>query len=354
MTHKRSIIVAAALALGCVTQAHADPRPLVEVTADVVAVRFDADPAKHAEAAKKLTDLTMEAYTGFTGKTAKADDPELARIARSLFGRAWQGMEPAAVANQVDAIVADGQPAFLLPAATSAKIGLAIRGVPAKTKSFAEARKVVDDFIAANPQDPMAAGFLVQLSRVAPDDATRTALEQKVMTAYPTSGDAQRLKGETLQTKGIGKPFDLAFKDFATGREVSVQKDYKDKIVIVDFWATWCGPCVASLPELKQQYAKYKAQGVEIIGISLDNAPDQGGADKLKAFLAANPDVTWPQFYQGNGWESAFSKGWGINAIPAMFLIDADGTLYSNRARGQIDKLVPELIAKRNAAKKAT
>ena len=120
----------------------------------------------------------------------------------------------------------------------------------------------------------------------------------------------------------------------------------KGKVVVVDFWATWCGPCVAELPAMKKLYEKFHGQGVEFLGVSLDQPKEQGGLDALKKFVKEQ-EIRWPQYYQGKGWESDFSRSWGINSIPTMFLVDQDGKLVSVEARGKLAKLIPELLAKK-------
>jgi hypothetical protein len=101
------------------------------------------------------------------------------------------------------------------------------------------------------------------------------------------------------------------------------------------------------MPKMKSLYEQYKPQGVEFIGISLDAPESEGGLDKLKKFVADN-DIKWPQYYQGNGWQSEFSSSWGINSIPAVWVIDADGKLHSTSGRGKLEEMIPELIAKRD------
>jgi hypothetical protein len=104
------------------------------------------------------------------------------------------------------------------------------------------------------------------------------------------------------------------------------------------------------MPTMKKLYAEYKDKGVEFIGVSLDQPEDKGGLTKLKEFCAKN-EIAWPQYYQGNFWDSAFSKGWGVNSIPCVFVVDAEGNLASTRARGKLEELLPQLLEK--AGKKA-
>ncbi len=96
---------------------------------------------------------------------------------------------------------------------------------------------------------------------------------------------------------------------------------------------------------MKKLYAEYKDKGVEFIGVSLDQPKEQGGLDKLKEFVAKN-QIEWPQYYQGNVWQSEFSMDWGINSIPCVFLVDADGKLATTEARGKLEKLIPEYLEK--------
>ena len=81
--------------------------------------------------------------------------------------------------------------------------------------------------------------------------------------------------------------------------------------------------------------------------MSLDQPKEAGGLDKLKKFVAEK-EIAWPQYYQGKGWESEFSKSWGINSIPCMFVVDADGKLVSVEARGKLEQLIPELLKKKD------
>ncbi len=118
--------------------------------------------------------------------------------------------------------------------------------------------------------------------------------------------------------------------------KLSLPKDLLGKVVVVDFWATWCGPCVKSLPHMKQVYAKYKDKGVEIVGISFDRAGDK---EKLSAFVKKQ-NLTWIQTYSGKYWNDPTGQKYGIRGIPAIWVIGKDGKIVSNNARGNLEAVI--------------
>ncbi|MEQ1860152.1 MAG: TlpA disulfide reductase family protein [Chthoniobacteraceae bacterium] len=123
------------------------------------------------------------------------------------------------------------------------------------------------------------------------------------------------------------------------GRQVDLAK-MRGKVVLIDFWATWCGPCIAELPHVIETYGKYHDKGFEIIGISFDS--DRAALVRM----TAAKQMSWPQFFDGKGWKNAFGTRFGIRAIPTMWLVNKQGKLVSVNARadlaGQVGKLLAE------------
>lgn len=108
--------------------------------------------------------------------------------------------------------------------------------------------------------------------------------------------------------------------------------DYRGKYVLIDFWASWCGPCREENPYVKAAYEQFKNKGLEIVGISLDQ-PGQ-----KKAWLKAIQDdgLPWVQLSDLLGWRSPVAVSYGIKAIPQNFLIDPQGKIVAANLRGDV------------------
>src|SRR5205823_11978899 len=118
--------------------------------------------------------------------------------------------------------------------------------------------------------------LLFQIGNQMSDPKKQAELFKRVAHDYPDSRVAKMVEGTLKKLEALGKPFDLEFTDAIKGTTVSM-KSLKGKVVVVDFWATWCGPCVAEMPNMKKLYAEYKPKGVEFVDVSLDTPTDQGG-----------------------------------------------------------------------------
>jgi thiol-disulfide isomerase/thioredoxin len=173
------------------------------------------------------------------------------------------------------------------------------------------------------------------------DTAAWLAKADKHLKDYPAEKMNKAVEGKIKSIKATAdlktKPLELKF-TAVDGREVDVSK-LQGKVVLIDFWATWCGPCVAELPNVLKAYKELHPKGFEIVGISLDS--DKA---KLEGFVKEK-GMEWPQFFDGRGWQNEISSKYGINSIPAMWLLNKKGMVVSTNARGTLEETVTKLLA---------
>jgi peroxiredoxin len=130
--------------------------------------------------------------------------------------------------------------------------------------------------------------------------------------------EADRKQVRDTLTPGTTFP-DFDEKDLQD-KAVSISK-YKGKLVLVDFWATWCPPCVASVPEVQKVYNKYHDKGFEVVGISLDE-----DKDALEKFVKQRK-LPWSQHFDGARFDGKLAKKYGVNVAPTTYLIGRDGKI---------------------------
>ncbi|HKQ76403.1 MAG TPA: FG-GAP-like repeat-containing protein [Blastocatellia bacterium] len=198
-------------------------------------------------------------------------------------------------------------------------------------------------FVSA-PGSPMPAGKITNYLAVA--DLNRDGKQDIVASSYgsgeitvflnETSTSRKEITTEKGVTEGAPAPdFDARALD---GKTVKLS-DLRGKVVILDFMASWCGNCVATLPEIKGLYDRFERSKVEIVSVSLDGGETTDSTLRDLKELLANHPVDWPVIFDDTGWDNAIARSYGVNKLPAHIIIDREGIIRLIAAGGDKKKM---------------
>ena len=209
-------------------------------------------------------------------------------------------------------------------------------------KNTEEALKQAQAIVADFPNSSFAAFALLYIGDTyekTGKEAEALAAYEKLVKTYPDDPAGVRAAGILAFKKLPGSLLDLHFTS-TDGKTIDL-KDYRGKVVLVDFWASWCPPCRASLPALVETEKSLRAKGFQVLGISLD-----GDKDAMNKFIK-DTHMSWPQYFDGKEWDNAIVRKYGIISIPVTLLVDKAGKvrevgLRDHELQAAIQKLLDE------------
>jgi peroxiredoxin len=264
----------------------------------------------------------------FTGSQLNVDNQELLAMTRKVNEKGQAMMSKF----------------YAMPPAKRKDSAIMIQMKAATDITMKEYKDALIAFIKSHPGSLVSLNALKTVVGSVPDYAEASPLFNSLSAAVRNSYDGKRYATQLANIKitAIGSPAPDFVQNDVNGNPVKLSS-FRGKYVLIDFWASWCGPCRAENPNVVKVYDQYKDKNFTVLGVSLDQKNDR---DKwIKAI--ADDHLTWTEVSDLSFWKNAAAQKYGINAIPQNFLVDPNGNIIGKDLRGAaLEKKLAEVIGK--------
>jgi len=214
-----------------------------------------------------------------------------------------------------------------------------VKDVPARIRAY----------VAKYSETDAAAGTLLYALTLAAELRQAELRDELIKQLVDKHLDAPGVRSQLRRRFGmhpdVGKPFQAELTRL-DGTKLRLPEDLLGKVVVVDFWAVWCTPCVEEVPKMRRIYAKYKGKGVEFVGISLDK-----NRRKLTDFIRVER-LVWIHTCSFKGWDDPTVQRYGVGGIPDMWVVGKDGMVVSDQARDRLEHFIDVALKAPAPAKK--
>jgi len=314
---------------------------------------LDINPTSEDELKKMLGEAVPKVLKAMGEMEKKYPDAEETHEARILG--LWASVQQARVAKDplmaaqveglADTVLKSKAPVAAKIQADFYKTSLKVRPIGADLPPAEANVKTINAFADRYKKTDEAATALkgaIQLARMAQDRRLHESLVNRLVKEHPDDKISRLILADRKRQAAGESGDDKSFAAELTkvdGTKLSLPKDLLGKVVVIDFWATWCPPCVREVPHMKKVYAAYKDKGVEFVGISLDRSKEP-----LMKFIKER-DLPWIHTYSGAPRGDPTARKYGIRGIPSIWVVGKDGRIVSRNARGNLEETLDKALA---------